>query len=213
MPDALRELASALGAGDPVQSRSVLRAVPPEHSDDALSVLAAQAADGDALATELLVEELDGSGVIRRFVRSALLDESAVDDVCQDVLISVAGSIRSFRGGSKVTTWVHSIVRRRVVDHLRRQRASAPLPEDDVGPAQRMSSMLATRATVRDALARLPELYRAPVTLRDLEGLSYAEVAQRLDRNVGTVKAQISRGRALVASTLRGDELPEWDEV
>lgn len=213
MPDALRELASALGAGDPVQSRSVLRAVPPEHSDDALSVLAARAADGDALATELLVEELDGSGVIRRFVRSALLDESAVDDVCQDVLISVAGSIRSFRGGSKVTTWVHSIVRRRVVDHLRRQRASAPLPEDDVGPAQRMSSMLATRATVRDALARLPELYRAPVTLRDLEGLSYAEVAQRLDRNVGTVKAQISRGRALVASTLRGDELPEWDEV
>lgn len=212
MPDALRELASALGAGDPVQSRSVLRAVPPEHSDDALSVLAAQAADGDALATELLVEELDGSGVIRRFVRSALLDESAVDDVCQDVLISVAGSIRSFRGGSKVTTWVHSIVRRRVVDHLRRQRASAPLPEDDVGPAQRMSSMLATRATVRDALARLPELYRAPVTLRDLEGLSYAEVAQRLDRNVGTVKAQISRGRALVASALRGDELPVWDE-
>lgn len=209
MPDALPELASAVDAGDPVQSREALRGVPPQQSDDALAILADRAGAGSTLATELLMEQLDESGVIRRFVRGSLLDESAVDDVCQDVLISVAGSIASFRGGSKVTTWVHSIVRRRVVDHLRRQRATAPLPEDDLGPAQRMSSMLATRATVQEALAGLPELYRAPVTLRDLEGLSYAEVAQRLDRNVGTVKAQISRGRALVASALQG-EGGEW---
>lgn len=206
MPDALPELAAAVDAGDPVGSRSLLRGVPPEHTDDALAVLADRAGTGSILAVELLLEQLDETGVVRRFVRSALLDESAVDDVCQDVLISVAGSIGSFRGGSKVTTWVHSIVRRRVVDHLRRQRASAPLPEADQGPAQRMSSMLATRATVQEALAGLPDLYRQPVTLRDLEGLSYAEVAQRLGRNVGTVKAQISRGRALVASSLQGEE-------
>lgn len=206
MPDALPELASAVDAGDPVQSRHALRAVPPEHGDNALALLAGRAAHGSALATELLVEQLDESGVIRRFVSSTLLDESAVDDVSQDVLISVAGSIQSFRGGSKVTTWVHSIVRHRVVDHLRRQRATTALPEDDLGPSQRMSSLLATRATVQAALAGLPDLYRAPVALRDLEGLSYAEVAERLDRNVGTVKAQISRGRALVASTLQGEE-------
>ncbi|QFG69375.1 RNA polymerase sigma factor [Ornithinimicrobium pratense] len=206
MPDALPELASAVDAGDPVQSRHALRTVPPEHGDNALALLAGRAAEGSALATELLVEQLDESGVIRRFVSSTLLDESAVDDVSQDVLISVAGSIQSFKGESKVTTWVHSIVRHRVVDHLRRQRATTPLPEDDLGPAQRMSSLLATRATVQAALAGLPDLYRAPVALRDLEGLSYAEVAERLDRNVGTVKAQISRGRALVASTLKGEE-------
>lgn len=205
MPDALQELASAVDAGDPVQSRRALHGVPPELGDDALALLAGRAGDGSALDTELLLERLDETGMIRRFVRSALLDESAVDDVHQDVLISVAGSIASFRGGSRVTTWVHSIVRRRVVDHLRRQRAGAPLPEGDLGPAQRMSSMLATRASVQDALAGLPDLYRGPVTLRDLEGLSYAEVAERLDRKAGTVKAQISRGRALVASALQGD--------
>ncbi len=66
-----------------------------------------------------------------------------------------------------------------------------------------MSSLLATRATVRDALAALPEPYRSPVTLRDLEGLSYADVAERLDLPLGTVKGQISRGRALLAATLR----------
>ncbi|MEE6288145.1 RNA polymerase sigma factor [Georgenia sp. MJ173] len=142
--------------------------------------------------------------MVRRFARAALLDEAAVDDVAQDALISVAASIGSFRGSSKITTWVHRIVRHRVVDHLRRQRATSPLPPDDLGPAERMSSMIATRATVRAALASLPELYRDPVTMRDLGGLTYDEIAQRLDRSIGTVKSQVSRGRALVAATLRG---------
>lgn len=197
------DLTRALADGDPVGARSAAATAPPEELDDLLAALATEAVGGSDLATELLVEQLDDSGVIRRFVRSALLDEAAVDDVSQDVLIAVAGSIGSFSGRSRVTTWVHSIVRNRVVDHLRRQRATAPLPEDDVSLAQRMSSMIATRTTVRDALASLPELYREPVTLRDLEGLSYAEIADRLDRAQGTVKAQISRGRALVASALR----------
>lgn len=101
----------------------------------------------------------------RRMVRAALLEESAVDDVTQDVLISAAAGIGRFRGEAKVTTWLHTIVRHRVVDHLRRQRATLPLPADDVGPAARMSSLLATRATVQAALAGLPELYRVPVAL------------------------------------------------
>ena len=194
-------------AGESTDARRLLATTPSVLADDALHLLAGHAASGSGLATELLVEQLDESGVIRRFVRAALLDESAVDDVSQDALISVAGSIGSFRGGSKVTTWVHSIVRNRVVDHLRRQRATAPLPEDQLGPAARMSSMIATRATVRAALEGLPDLYRGPVTMRDLEGLTYAEVAERLQRNVGTVKAQVSRGRALVAASLRD----EWE--
>ncbi|MEI2776004.1 MAG: RNA polymerase sigma factor [Tetrasphaera sp.] len=206
MPDGLDELAAAVAADDPVRSRDLVRDACPEGADDVLRLLATDAASGSALATELLIEQLDGSGIVRRLVRSSLLDEAAVDDVCQDVLISVAGSIGSFRGDAKVTTWVHTIVRNRVIDHLRRQRASVPLPEDDVMLGQRMSSLLATRATVQAALARLPERYREPVTLRDLDGLSYAEIAERLGRAEGTIKAQISRGRALVAADLRGDD-------
>ncbi|SKC75728.1 RNA polymerase sigma factor [Krasilnikoviella flava] len=199
------ELDAALRSGDPhACRRAVAEAVATAGPDDVLDVLGRHAAAGSVLGTELLVELLDESGVVRRFVRGALLDESAVDDVCQDVLISVAGSLGSFAGASKVTTWVHGIVRHRVVDHLRRQRATAPLPDDDVAPGARMSSLIATRATVRDALAALPDLYREPVTLRDIEGLPYAEVADRLGRSLGTVKSQVSRGRALVAAALGG---------
>jgi len=66
-----------------------------------------------------------------------------------------------------------------------------------------MSSLIATRATLRDVLAGLPDRYRGPVTLRDVEGLPYTEVAERLGRSVGTVKSQVARGRALVAAALR----------
>lgn len=196
------DLSRALAAADPTAARRALRATPTEPDDGLLDVLARHAAGGSALAVELLVERLDEDGVVERFVRSLLLDESAVDDVCQDVLISVAGSIRSFAGDARVTTWVHQIVRRRVVDHLRRQRATEPLPDDRVAPGRRLSTLIATRETVRAALAELPELYREPVTRRDVEGLSYAEIAEQLDRPVGTIKAQVARGRALVAAGL-----------
>ena len=202
-PEFRAALGEALDVGDGTAARRAAQLVEPSDPADLLLDLASRAAQGSAVATEVLLTQLDESGMVRRFARGALLDESAIDDVCQDSLISIAASIETFRGDSKVSTWVHSIVRRRVVDHLRRQRATSPLPDEDAGPSQRMSSLLATRATVREALAALPEPYRSPVTLRDLEGLSYADVAERLDLPLGTVKGQISRGRALLAATLR----------
>jgi len=197
-------LREALHAGDGTAARVALAEVSPV--EDALDVLALCARDGSQPAIELLIETLDETGVVRAFAGAALLDAAAVDDVSQDALISVAESIHRFSGQAKVTTWVHRIVRNRVVDHLRRQRATEPLPADDLGPGHRMSSMLATRATVREALETLPDLYREPVVLRDLESLPYQEIADRLGRPLGTVKAQIARGRALVAAALAEPE-------
>lgn len=199
MQEEHRGLDTALDSGDGTAARAALRGTQATDAD-LLEHLARRAAAGSTLATELLLERLDESGVVRRFARGALFDDAAIDDVCQETLISVAGSIGGFRGEARVTTWVHRIVRHRVVDHLRRQRATAPLPPDDLAPSARISSMIATRATVQDALATLPERYRLPVTLRDIEGLPYAEIAERLSRSLGTVKSQVARGRALVAA-------------
>lgn len=197
------DLSRALGSGDGTAARLALHGIP-KDCEDTFAELADHATEGSELAVELLIERLDESGVVRRFARGALFDEDSIDDVCQDTLISVASGIGSFCGSSKVTTWVHTIVRNRVVDHLRRQRATAPLPPDDLAPGQRMSSMIASKASVQRALAELPELYAKPVTLRDLEGLPYAAIADRLDRSVGTVKSQVARGRALLAAGLGG---------
>ena len=167
--------------------------------------VAAGHASANRLAMNVLVETLDASGTVQRFAGAMLLDRVSVDDVAQDSLISIVESIDSYKGGSKFTSWVHTIVQRRVVDFLRRQRESAPLDEVE-SPTARMSSMIAARTTVRDALAKLPEIYRVPVVLRDIEGLPYGDIASRLDRSQGTVKSQISRGRAMVAGMLDNDQ-------
>ena len=175
-------------------------------ADEALDTLAERAPTSRA-ALEMLVETLDASGVVHRFVGSMLLDRDAIDDVAQDTLISVVQSIASYRGGGRFTSWVHPIARRRVADHLRRGRETTTLDERLL-PAARMSSMIATRASVQQALANLPELYRIPVVLRDVHGLTYAEVAERTGRSLGTVKSQVSRGRAMVAGMLNEDGEP-----
>lgn len=200
MTDAFAELEACLADGDGSAARAALADL--DRGDEVLAALAMAARAGSPLAVELLIETLDEIGVVRAFAGAALLDRSAVDDVSQDALISIAESIHTFSGEVKVTTWVHRIVRNRVVDHLRRLRATVPLPPDDLGPAERMSSMLATKATVRAALDALPELYREPVVLRDLEGMAYQAIADRLGRRLGTIKGQIARGRALVAASL-----------
>ncbi|HLS13445.1 MAG TPA: RNA polymerase sigma factor [Beutenbergiaceae bacterium] len=203
-------LVGAIRLRDAMTAREVLESGPPaETALDSLGALAAGDQPGSELATELLIEVLDRSRVVHRFAGGALLDRSAVDDVVQDSLISIAADIGSYCGDAKITTWVHRIVRNRVVDHLRRQRATAPLPPDDVGPAERISSMIATRATIAEALAGLPDLYRIPVVLRDVDGLAYAEVSERLDRSLGTVKSQVARGRALIAAKLTGPGLTQ----
>lgn len=193
-----RELRDALAANDGVSARTLASYLP---QDERWSELATAAASSP-LAVEILIEELDTSGLVRRFVRRSLLDHDAIDDVSQDTLISIAHSVAAFAGRSSVSTWVHQIAQRRVVDHLRRQRATAPLPEDDIGPSQRISSMIATRETVRDAIGQLPQAYRDPLRMRDIDGLTYQDIADRLDRSVGTVKSQISRGRAMVAAAM-----------
>ncbi len=201
------ELVRALDAADArTASRAADELVAAGYADEALDALAERAASSRS-ALELLVETLDTSGVVHRFVGSMLLDRDAIDDVAQDTLISVVQSIASYRGGGRFTSWVHPIVRRRVADHLRRQRETTTLDEELL-PTARMSSMIATRATVQQALADLPELYRIPVMLRDVHGLTYAQVAERTGRTLGTVKSQISRGRAMVAGMLTEDGEP-----
>ena len=201
------ELVRALDAADArAATRAADELVAAGSADEALDALAERAASSRS-ARELLVETLDASGVVHRFVGSMLLDRDAIDDVAQDTLISVVQSIASYRGGGRFTSWVHPIVRRRVADHLRRQRETTTLNEELL-PTARMSSMIATRATVQQALADLPELYRIPVVLRDVHGLTYAQVAERTGRTLGTVKSQISRGRAMVAGMLTEDGEP-----
>lgn len=200
-------LEAAVADGNAARGRRALGELQGDGAgrDRALDLLARHAAGGSPVATELLLEAIDRFGVARSAVRQFLFDDHAVDDVVQDTMITVAQAIGSFRGDAKLTTWLSRLARNRAVDHLRRVRSTEPLGDHDQSATERMSSLIASRQSVRDLLDRLPDRYREPVLLRDVEGLSYAEVAARLGANLNTVKSLIARGRALVAGLVQED--------
>ncbi len=169
---------------------------------DALDALAARAASGERDALEALLAQIVDGGLARAPVRRLIIEEAEAADVEQDVLIAVAESIGGFRGEARFTTWLHRVARNTAVDHLRRRRDALPLDPEVQGPTERISSLIASRTVLEDALAALPEAYREPVVLRDVAQLPYAEIAERLDLNLNTVKTRIARGRALVAAML-----------
>ncbi len=167
-----------------------------------LDPLALRAAAGDLACRVLLVELGDQLGLAIPTVRRLIGSEADAEEVLQDVLVAVAETVSGFRGDARFTTWLVSVARNKAISHLRRLRATEPLDEDAVGDAQRMSSVIATRTTIDDALSRLPAEYSQPVRLRDLQALGYEQIAQQLDLNVNTAKSRVARGRAMVAAQL-----------
>jgi RNA polymerase sigma factor (sigma-70 family) len=207
MDRAVSTLEAAVVGGHASLARRALGSISDESEREAvLEVLAAQSATGSRLAVELLVEAVDRFGVARRAVRQFVLDEAAVADVVQDTLITVVQAIGSFQGDAKFTTWLHQLARNRSVDYLRRVRSTTSREAVEPSPAERMSSLVASRHAVRQLLDQLPPRYRDAVLLRDVEHLPYADVATRLGRNLNTVKAHVARGRALLAGLVDREE-------
>lgn len=176
-----------------------------------LDGVARLAASGSARGLELLLQLVDDHGLDRPTLRKLLINDAEVEDAHQDVLIAIARSISNFRSESAFTTWLHTVARNTAITHLRRRRETDRMHTDmDISDAHRLSSMIATRSMLRDAVSELPSVYREALVLRDVEQCSYAEVAERLGLELNTVKSRISRGRALVSQsehfTLDGDD-------
>lgn len=174
--------------------------------DAHLRPLAEAAAAGSERALGLLLGLLDDHGLVRGTVAKHLRDPDLIDDACQDALFSVARNIDSYEGRARVTSWVYPIAANaaRMITRSRARRPEELHADLPAVPAsmRRMSSILVDRARIVEAFATLEDHYRAPLELRELEGLSYQEIAERLDLSVGTVKSRISRAREHLARLL-----------
>lgn len=179
---------------------------------------------GDINAYEQLVTRYEKS-VYNLALRMTDNAEDAAD-MAQEAFIKAYNSLGSFRGDSKFSVWLYRIVSNVCLDFLRKQSRRPAMSlsvEDDDGedvqldvPDESMSpeSLLErklTRESVRAGLARLPEDYRQILLLRELQGLSYDEIAQTLDIGVGTVKSRIFRAREKLCAFLSKDgNIPEF---
>jgi RNA polymerase sigma-70 factor (ECF subfamily) len=151
-------------------------------------------------------------------VYGILADPADAADVTQEVFLRAFRGIRGFRRGSSLKTWLYRISVRQALNHRRwfwrhhRQQISIDAEVEGRNPASELKDRDATpfeqyeahetQATVRRGLGRVPALFRSAVILRDLEGLSYEEVAEVLEVSVGTVKSRILRGRRLLKEAL-----------
>lgn len=143
-----------------------------------------------------------------------LRDTGLAEDVVQETMVKAWRSLGEFRGDSSTRTWVLRIAHNTAIDVLRRRREQAMAPEDlhDAtdgttldDPARRAAGR-AEMELLREALASLDELSRSIVVLREIEGLSYQEIADTLEVPVATVKTRLLRARRTLGAAVRNPE-------
>lgn len=142
------------------------------------------------------------------------------EDLTQDIFIKIFKSLGTFDRRANFQTWLISVSRNLCIDHYRsvrkeRQTIDRDVDANDLSPATHEPGPMASleqqdRVTLlRQALGSLPESLRTAVVMRDIQELSYQDIATRLNLPEGTVKSRINRGRNELArqiKRLRGDD-------
>jgi RNA polymerase sigma-70 factor, ECF subfamily len=180
----------------------------PERTDDEL-VRAAQRGDAAAME-ELLRRHYDRVHAVCRRIAGASRD---ADDAAQEAMIRIVRSLDRFDGRAAFGTWAYRIATNAALDELRKRKRRPQLhvvdpdadtrPTDPIDPlADRTIEAVGERLAIEEALADLPEEFKASVVMRDIGDLDYAEIAEALGVPVGTVKSRIARGRRILVDRL-----------
>ncbi len=179
---------------------------------------------GDKAAFDLLVIKYQRK--IFRLLSRLIRDPGEVEDVAQEAFIKAYRALPNFRGDSAFYTWLYRIAINTAKNWLVSQGRRAPTTtETDIEDAETFDdgehlrdlntpdAMLLTRQVadaVNRAIERLPEELKTAIVLRELEGLSYEEIAETMNCPIGTVRSRIFRAREAIAEELRPD--PEHEQ-
>ncbi|MBQ8216565.1 MAG: sigma-70 family RNA polymerase sigma factor [Oscillospiraceae bacterium] len=180
--------------------------------------------DGDVNAYEYLVKAYE-KNVYNLALRMVGNSEDAYD-MSQEAFIKAYNSLHSFRGDSKFSVWLYRIVSNVCLDYLRARNRKATVSlsvenddgedveldiADEASSPQALLDRSLTRDAVRRGLQALPPDHREILLLREIQGLSYEEIADTLDLEVGTVKSRIFRARKkLCAFLVKDGNIPDY---
>ncbi|MET3116375.1 RNA polymerase sigma-70 factor (ECF subfamily) [Undibacterium sp. GrIS 1.8] len=172
---------------------------------------------GDKKAFELLVSKYQRK--LMRLVSRLVHDQAEAEDVVQESFIKAYRAMGNFRGDAAFYTWLYRIGVNTAKNYLVTQGRRAPTSTDaDIEEAETFvdadglrdintpESLLASKQiadTVNNAMLALPEELRSAITLREIEGLSYDEIAEVMLCPIGTVRSRIFRAREAIAEKLR----------
>ena len=201
---------------------------PEAGSEDAR--LASALRDRSEEAYELLVSRFQQP--VYNLVYRLLADPGESCDVVQEVFLKIFRNIGTFRSQSSLKTWIYRIAVNEVHNYRRwffRHRRQEVVLEDESQGGKNFGDTVPDRGRspyecaldgekrvmIEQALARINPMFRAAVVLRDVEDLSYEEIADILNISLGTVKSRITRGRDAMRRQLEGRLDPEtelqWD--
>ena len=179
--------------------------------------LVERAQRGDKHAFELLVSKYQRklARLLSRFIR----DSAEVEDVTQEAFIKAYRALPSFRGDSAFYTWLYRIGINTAKNYLVAMGRRAPTTTDidseeaedyeggdqlrDLNTPENELMSRQVAETVNQSLAGLPEELRTAITLREIEGLSYEDIANIMNCPIGTVRSRIFRAREAIAARLR----------
>lgn len=172
--------------------------------------------NGDSTAFDLLVRKYQHriAALIGRYIH----DWSECQDVAQETFIRAYRAIANFRGDAQFYTWLHRIAVNTAKNHLVAHNRRPPTEDIEIGDAELFDGGMRLRdtdtperelmrqemeQTVMRAVELLPEELRVAITLREVDGLSYEEIAQRMNCPIGTVRSRIFRAREAIDVGLR----------
>lgn len=172
---------------------------------------------GDQEAYGLLVAKYQRK--LMRLISRLVRDPAEVEDVAQETFIKAYRALPNFRGDSAFYTWLYRIgintAKNWLVANGRRAPTSTEVDSEeaesyaegdllrDVDTPERLMMSRQIADTVNAAVERLPEDLRTAITLREIDGLSYEEIAQLMGCPIGTVRSRIFRAREAIAEKLR----------
>jgi RNA polymerase sigma-70 factor (ECF subfamily) len=179
--------------------------------------LVARAQRGDKRAFELLVEKYQRklARLLSRFIR----DPAEVEDVTQEAFIKAYRALPAFRGDSAFYTWLYRIGINTAKNYLMAMGRRAPTSTEveaeeaegfeegeqlrDINTPESMLLSNEIAQTVNATIESLPEELRKAIQMREIEGMSYEDIAKAMDCPIGTVRSRIFRAREAIAEQLR----------
>ena len=186
-----------------------------DKDDDLLIVQRVQA--GDKLAFNLLVSKYHRR--VARLLTRMVRNQEDIEDVVQETFIKAYRAIGNFRGDSAFYTWIYRIAINTAKNLLVTQgRRPSTLKESNDGDSETFEdnaalsnidtpeSLYQTQQigeAVNEAMAALPEELRSAIVMREIDGLSYEEIAAAMDCPIGTVRSRIFRARESIATKIK----------
>ena len=153
--------------------------------------------DGDKSSFRILVQRHKEK--VRNIIYLTVNNSDLVDDIAQEVFITVYKNLKNFRFESQFTTWLYRITVNKCKDHLRKinvRKIFVPVNETEDYSGENFSVESDNISEiVMNAVNKLPVKLRIPLILKDIEGFSYQEIAESVQCEIGTVKSRIFRAR------------------